>query len=154
MDDPFRRTSLGAAVFYRNPMVALDWLENAFGFRRVMVITDKDGNLAHAEMRFRDGYLMVGSEWAEYTTSPASIGGKNTQSVHVHLQDGLDEHCEHARAAGAQIMREPEDQFYGDRVYVARDLEGHVWSFGQSVRKVSREDAELASGLNIEGWWE
>ncbi len=55
------------------------------------------------------------------------------------------------RAAGAVIVREPEDQFYGDRVYSARDPEGHVWSFGQSVRKVSREAAELASGLIIEG---
>jgi hypothetical protein len=33
-----------------------------------------------------------------------------------------------------------------------RDLEGHVWSFGQTVQKVSREDAEKASGLTIEGW--
>jgi uncharacterized glyoxalase superfamily protein PhnB len=58
MDDPFKRTSLGAAVFYKDPMAALDWLERTFGFRRAMVITDKDGNLAHVEMRFRDGYLI------------------------------------------------------------------------------------------------
>lgn len=152
MEDPFRRTALGAAIFYRNPLAALDWLERAFGFRRSMVITDDQGNLAHSEMRFGDSYLMVGSEWADYTASPASIGGKNTQSVHVHLQDGLDAHCERARAAGAEIMREPEDQFYGDRVYVARDLEGHVWTFGQTVRKVTREEAERASGLKIDGW--
>ncbi|KWR90989.1 VOC family protein [Cupriavidus sp. IDO] len=152
MEDPFRRTALGAAIFYKDPLAALDWLERAFGFRRSMVITDDQGNLAHSEMRFGDSYLMVGSEWADYTASPASIGGKNTQSVHVHLQDGLDAHCERARAAGAVIMREPEDQFYGDRVYVASDLEGHVWTFGQTVRKVTREEAERASGLKIDGW--
>ncbi len=154
MDDPFKRTALGAAVFYKDPLAALDWLERAFGFQRVMVITDRDGKLAHSEMRFRDSYLMVGSEWADYTASPASVGGKNTQAVHVHMPDGLDAHCERARAAGAQIVREPEDQFYGDRVYAARDPEGHVWSFGQPIRKVSRADAEAASGLRIEGWWE
>ena len=44
------------------------------------------------------------------------------------------------------------DQFYGDRVYAARDPEGHVWSFGQTVRKVSREEAKQASGLKIDGW--
>ncbi|WP_066732099.1 VOC family protein [Cupriavidus sp. D384] len=154
MEDPFKRAALGAAVYYKDPKAALDWLERAFGFQRVMVITDKDGNLAHSEMRFRDSYLMVGSEWADYTASPASVGGKNTQAVHVQLAEGLDAHCERARAAGAQIVREPEDQFYGDRVYAARDPEGHVWSFGQSVRKVSREEAEDASGLRIEGWSE
>ncbi|CAG2136524.1 VOC family protein [Cupriavidus numazuensis] len=152
MEDPFRRAALGAAVFYKEPRGALDWLEQAFGFTRTMVITDDQGKLAHAEMRFGDSYLMVGSEWADFTASPASVNGKNTQSIHVHLQDGLDAHCERARAAGAVIIREPEDQFYGDRVYTARDPEGHVWTFGQTVRKVSREEAEQASGLKIEGW--
>ncbi|WP_011298901.1 VOC family protein [Cupriavidus necator] len=152
MEDPFRRAALGAAVFYREPLRALDWLEQAFGFTRTMVITDDRGKLAHAEMRFGDSYLMVGSEWADFTASPASVNGKNTQSIHVHLQEGLDAHCERARAAGAVIIREPEDQFYGDRVYTARDPEGHVWTFGQTVRKVSREEAEQASGLKIEGW--
>ncbi|SOY50282.1 VOC family protein [Cupriavidus taiwanensis] len=152
MDDPFRRTAFGAALFYKDPLAALDWLERAFGFERVMVIRDRQGQLVHSEMRFGDSYLMVGSEWADFTASPASIGGKNTQTVHVHLPDGLDQHCERARAAGALILREPQDEFYGDRTYTARDAEGHVWTFGQTVRKVTREEAEQASGLNIDGW--
>jgi uncharacterized glyoxalase superfamily protein PhnB len=80
------------------------------------------------------------------------VGGKNTQSIHVLILDGIDAHCERARAAGAVIVREPEDQFYGDRVYMAQDFEGRVWSFGQPVRQVMREEAEAASGLTIEGW--
>ena len=152
MNDPFRRPSFGAAVFYRDPRAALDWLEKAFGFERSLVITDKDGRLAHSEMKFGDGYLMVGSEWADFVASPASVGGKNTQLIHVQLQDGIDVHCERARAAGAGILMDPTDQFYGDRTYRARDLEGHVWTFAQTVRHVTREEAERASGLKIEGW--
>ncbi|CAM2933399.1 VOC family protein [Cupriavidus taiwanensis] len=152
MDDPFRRTAFGAALFYKDPLAALDWLERAFGFERVMVIRDQQGQLVHSEMRFGDSYLMVGSEWADFTASPASIGGKNTQTVHVHLPEGLDQHCERARAAGAVILREPQDEFYGDRTYTARDAEGHVWTFGQTVRKVTKEEAEQASGLKIDGW--
>jgi uncharacterized glyoxalase superfamily protein PhnB len=152
MEDPFRRPSFGSAVFYRDPRAALDWLEEAFGFERSMVITDKDDRLAHSEMKFGDGYLMVGSEWADFVASPASVGGKNTQSIHVQLRDGIDSHCERARAAGAAILMEPADQFYGDRTYRARDLEGHVWTFAQTVSNVTREEAERASGLKIEGW--
>jgi hypothetical protein len=44
-----------------------------------MVIADKDGNLAHSEMKFGDGYIMVGSKlsraplrWAD-PTIPAFI---------------------------------------------------------------------------------
>ncbi|MGK9167304.1 VOC family protein [Inquilinus limosus] len=152
MSDPASRPALTAGVFYKDPWAALDWLEKAFGFERSMVITDQDGNLAHSEMRFGDGLIYVGSEWADFTASPASIGGKNTQSIHVHLDRGIDEHCAQARAAGAVILQDPTDQFYGDRTYRARDPEGHVWTFGQTVRLVSREEAEQASGLKIEGW--
>lgn len=152
MEDQFRRPSLGSGVFYRDPWAAMDWLEKAFGFERSMVITDQDGRLGHAEMRFGDGYIMPGSEWAEFIASPASVGGKNTQSIRVQLQDGIDAHCERARAAGATIVKEPADQFYGARTYRARDPEGHVWTFAQTVRHVSREEAEQASGLKIEGW--
>ena len=152
MEDQFRRPSLGSGVFYRDPWAAMDWLEKAFGFERSMVITDQDGRLGHAEMRFSDGYIMPGSEWAEFIASPASVGGKNTQSIRVQLEDGIDAHCERARAAGAAIVQEPADQFYGARTYRARDPEGHVWTFAQTVRYVSREEAERASGFKIEGW--
>ena len=49
---------------------------------------------------------------------------------------------------------EPENQFYGDRSYRCRDLEGHIWTVGQTVQVVSREEAETVSGLKIEGWIE
>jgi uncharacterized glyoxalase superfamily protein PhnB len=152
MDDPYSRPTFASALFYKDPFAALKWLEQAFGFERVMVITDAEGKLAHSEMKFGDGYVMIGGEWADFIAAPAATGGRNTQTTHVHLKDGIDAHCERARAAGAVIVREPADQFYGDRSYMAKDLEGHVWTFAQSVRQVSREEAERASGLKIEGW--
>jgi uncharacterized glyoxalase superfamily protein PhnB len=152
MNDSVQRPSLRAAVFYKDPWAALEWLEKAFGFELSMVISTADGKLAHSEMKFGNGYIMVGSEWAEFIASPASVGGKNTQSVHVQLDKDINAHCERARSAGATILQEPEDQFYGDRTYRARDPEGHVWTFGLTVRHVSREEAQAASGLEIEGW--
>jgi uncharacterized glyoxalase superfamily protein PhnB len=152
MAESASRPALTPSVFYKDPKAALDWLEKAFGFERSMVITDQDGNLAHSEMRVGDGLIYVGSEWAEFVASPASIGGKNTQMIHVHIDRGIDEHCARARAAGAVVPQDPADQFYGDRTYRAQDPEGHVWVFGQSIRQVSREEAEQASGLKIEGW--
>jgi uncharacterized glyoxalase superfamily protein PhnB len=77
------------------------------------------------------------------------VGGANTQSVHVHLPGGLDEHCARTRAAGAVIAAEPEDQFYGDRSYRALDLEGHRWTFSAHVRDVTRAEAEAAIGQPI-----
>ena len=141
-----------SSVYYRDPFRALEWLEAAFGFERTMLITDNDGNLAHSEMSFGHGIIMVGPEWSNDVASPASVGGKNTQSLHVYLAADIDDHCRRAEAAGAVILMAPTDQFYGDRSYRARDPEGHVWSFAQPVEAVTREEAEQASGLKIEGW--
>ncbi|WP_334161401.1 VOC family protein [Phenylobacterium sp.] len=147
-----RRPNLTSAVSYRDPKAALDFLERAFGFELFMRIDDAEGNLVHSEMRFGDGVVMVGSEWSEETRSPASIGGKTTQTIHIHIDDDVDAHCARARAAGFEIIMEPADQFYGDRTYRCRDPEGHIWTVGQTVKPVSREEAEAASGLKIEGW--
>lgn len=146
------RPAFSSALCYRDPKAALAWLEKAFGFETFMVITDAEGNLGHSEMRFGNGVVMIGSEWSADHKSPASIQGKNTQTVHVHLTEDIDKHCARAKAAGAEIIQAPETQFYGDRTYRARDLEGHIWTFGQTVKHVTREEAEKASGLKIEGW--
>ena len=47
---------------------------------------------------------------------------------------------------------EPAEQFYGDATYRCRDPEGHIWTVGQTVKPVSREEAEAASGMKITGW--
>ena len=152
VDDPFKHAALGSGVFYKDPRAALTWLQAAFGFEPSMLVSDADGRLVHAEMRFGDGYIIVDSEWTDHVASPASVGGKNTQSVCVRLKDGLDAHCERARAAGAEIVEAPADHFYGERQYRARDPEGHVWTFTQTLRAVSREEAEQLSGFSIDGW--
>ena len=140
-----------AALFYDDPNAALDWLESAFGLETCMRITDDDGVIQHAEMEHGNGRIMVGgTNWAEFPTSPKTIGGKNTASLHVQVKDVM-AHYQRAKAAGANIVAEPEDQFYGDKVYRVFDLEGHFWTFGQTMRVLSNEEMEKASGLKVEG---
>ena len=90
--------SLRIAAFYRDPFAALDWLEKAFGFERLMLITNPDGTLAHAEMGVEGAVVMIGAEWTDYVASPASTGGRNTMTASILLAEGLDAHC--ARAGG------------------------------------------------------
>lgn len=146
------RGNLMSAVVYRDPKAALKFLEAAFGFELFMLIEDDQGNLAHSEMRLGESALMVGYEWSDEYKSPASIGGKVTQSIHIQVDSDIDAHCERARAAGMEIVMAPADQFYGDRTYRCRDPEGHIWTVSQNVKAVSREEAEAASGLKITGW--
>ena len=149
MDD----TTFVPALSYRDPKAALDWLADAFDLEVTMAIEgpDDDPGQCHYEMGYEGkGRIMVGGEWNDWTRSPASIGGTNTTSTHVAVTGDIDAHCERARAAGATILMEPADQFYGDRVYRCADLEGHHWTFAAHVRDVTRAEAEAAIGQPIQ----
>jgi uncharacterized glyoxalase superfamily protein PhnB len=137
------------SLAYKDNRAALKWLQNAFGFEMSEVLTDAQGNIVHAEMTHDDGVVMIGGEWADLTRSPVSLGGKNTQRIHVRIERGIDEHGARARQAGAKIVMELADQFYGDRTYIAADLEGHYWTFSQPVRNVSNEEMEKATGFKF-----
>ena len=152
MTDMYRPKGLSSAVCYQDPKAAYRWLEQAFGFEPFFVILDADGNLAHSEMTYGESVVMVGNEWSAHHKSPKSIGGSNTQTVHVQLAvgDDIDAHCAHARSAGATILMEPETQFYGDRSYRAQDPEGHIWTFGVTVQRMTQGEWDKASGLSTQ----
>jgi len=149
------RPTFVPGVFYKDPIAALKFLERAFGFEIAALVTDADGNLAHSEVTFAGGALNVGGEWqgeiigAARMRSPASVEGVNTQFIRINIDDGIDAHCERARAAGAVITAEPEDQFYGARVYRALDPEGHIWNFNQEVAAYDAAGVEQKLGLKI-----
>lgn len=144
------------AVFYKDPLAALKWLEQAFGFETISLVIDADGKVAHSEMSFLGGQVQIGGEWQApeivgdaRMRSPASVEGINTQFLRIHMDAGLDAHCEAARGAGARILAAPEDQFYGARIYRAMDPEGHVWTFSQAVSTPSVGEMEAKIGLKI-----
>lgn len=108
---------------YRDAPAAIDWLERAFGFKRHAVHTNPDGTVAHAELRYGDGLVMLGSWRGE---DDHRRPGQGWAYVAV---DDLDAHHGHAVETGAEIVTGPEHQEYGS-FYGARDPEGNLWSFG------------------------
>jgi uncharacterized glyoxalase superfamily protein PhnB len=107
---------------YDDAAAAIDFLVEAFGAERHAVYTNDDGSILHAELRFGNGLVMLGSASAEM---PADAGGTG---IYVVVQDP-DAHCARARAASAEIERDLHDEPYG-REYSAKDSEGNSWHFG------------------------
>jgi uncharacterized glyoxalase superfamily protein PhnB len=68
-------------------------------------------------------------KFGRWVTPPRDTGGVGTQSAYVIVEDA-DAHYARAKAAGAEIVMEIEDQDYGGRLYSCRDPEGHLWNFG------------------------
>jgi uncharacterized glyoxalase superfamily protein PhnB len=115
---------------YRDAPAAIDWLVKAFGFSEQMVVPGENGTVAHAQLSFGPGVIMLGTARDDELRikSPRDLGAVSG-GIYVYVED-VEAHCERARAAGAEIVRGLENTDYGSREYTARDPEGHLWGFG------------------------
>ena len=118
-----------AFLTYDDAEAAVDWLERAFGFERSSV-HEANGKLAHAELRFGDGMIMLGPAGKNDfgLKTPRELGAVS-QGVYLIVDDIAGQY-DRAQASGAEILRELADTDYGSREFMARDPEGNIWSFG------------------------
>lgn len=129
MTDP--RPSLYPVLQYRDAPAAIAWLEKAFGFRTAVSYPNETGGIAHAELRFGNGMVMLGSrqEDGPFALRPPAEAKVTTQSVYV-ATDGIDDLYARAQAAGAEVVMTIRNTDYDSRDFSVRDPEGHLWSFG------------------------
>jgi uncharacterized glyoxalase superfamily protein PhnB len=120
-------------VRYRDVPKAIDWLCRAFGMRVHRLVADADGEPRYAELTVGAGMLMVApiedTPFGRMMVQPDEIGGVETQVCYLCVGDAR-AHAARARAAGAVIIIEPDDEANKGRGYSCRDPEGHVWNFG------------------------
>ncbi len=123
-------TQIIPCLQYRDGHGAIAWLERAFGFVKHVAYDGEDGQVAHAELRLGEAFIMLGSnENPVFNWKSPRDAGYVTQSVYIVVEDP-DALCRRAREAGAEIVRNLEDTDYGSREFSARDPEGHLWHFG------------------------
>lgn len=118
---------------YRDAPAMIEWLCKAFGFEKHAVYPEPDGKIAHAELTYGGGMIMLGSEndgpFGQHVKSPLSLGGKTTSGPCIIVKDA-DAVYARAKAAGAAITSDIKDESYGGRGFTCRDPEGTLWSFG------------------------
>ena len=130
-------TGITPVLTYRDIAAAHDFLVRAFGFLPGGVTRDEQGEAVHGEVRAGGAAIWLHRVTAEHELHSPSAAGPASSGIVVHLDD-VDEHCRHARQAGAHIDSEPADQPYGQREYGARDPEGHRWWFVAPLAADSR----------------
>ncbi|AKJ27840.1 VOC family protein [Caldimonas brevitalea] len=128
------RATIIPCLRYRNAPAAIDWLCEAFGFERLLVVPNETGDIAHAQLVFGNGMIMLASadnesEYGDLVNMPDQVGGVETQSPYLVVADA-DQVYQRAKAAGAQIVVEIKDEEYGGRGFTCRDLEGRLWNVG------------------------
>jgi len=124
---------------YEDAPAVLEFLCTAFGFEEGLKFQGPDGMLMHAEVSLDDNLFMLATAVKEMGhVPPTQLPGRHG-AVLCYVDD-VDAHFDRAKAAGAKILSEPEDKFYGDRMYSAEDPEGVHWFFATHVKDVAPED--------------
>ncbi len=129
------RANVIPCLRYRNAPAAIAWLCDTFGFEEHLVVPGENGSIAHAQLSFGNGMIMLGStssidnEYSKLITQPEDIGGSQTQTVYVVVENA-DTVYDRVKAAGMEVLMDLKEEDYGGRGFTCRDLEGHIWSFG------------------------
>jgi uncharacterized glyoxalase superfamily protein PhnB len=127
------RATVIPCLRYRNAPAAIEWLCQAFGFEKHVVVPGAGETIAHAQLSFGNGMIMLGSvrdsEFDRLMKQPDEIGGAETETAYVVVSDA-DAIYARAKAADAKIVLDIKDEDYGGRGFSCRDLEGHLWNFG------------------------
>jgi len=109
----------------------LDFAAKALGATVVARHDTPSGDVMHAEIRIGDSIIMIGGAQDKVTNG----------MLHLYVPD-TDASYHRAVQAGAKSLREPADQFYGDRSAGVEDAWGNTWWFATHVEDVSPEEME------------
>ncbi len=141
----WRAPDIVPSLVYDDVPSAVEWLRRVFGFRERFEARLSWSGGSITWMELGDGLIQLSSAGGHELRGPKSAGGVS-QALKVYVDD-VDKHFEQAKAAGATIMSELEDGFWGGRIYRAKDIEGHHWEFSQRGKDLAARDWKLPPGL-------
>jgi len=110
-------------------LLQLDFLQRAFGAVETIRLPGPDGRIQHAEARVGNSTVMMGTPLGETIKS----------QIHLYVED-VDAVFTAALAAGATVIRDVENQFYGDRAGQVQDPNGNFWFIATHVEDVTPEE--------------
>jgi PhnB protein len=123
---------------------AIEFYKRAFGASERGVMAAPDGRIAHAELQIGDSVLMLSDKFPQFVSeTPKELGGTSA-AIFLFVED-VDSVVEDAAGAGATIIMQPEDQFWGDRLGQVSDPFGHVWLIATRVEDVAPDEIDARS---------
>lgn len=120
---------------------AIEFYKLAFGAVEDFRMAEPSGRVGHAELKFGDTTVMVSDEYPEHGIHAPRESVPTGSSIHLHVDD-VDAMTKQAVDAGAKLIMEPKDQFYGERSSKVLDPYGHEWLLGSHIEDVSRGEMQ------------
>ncbi len=139
MDHPIREAFPYLRV--RSATEAIEFYKTAFGAVEEFRLSEPNGRVGHAELKFGSQTVMVSDEYPEYGIYGPQPGRPTGSCIHLHVDD-VDAVTQRAVSAGATLTMEPANQFHGERTAKVLDPFGHEWYLGSTIEIVSREEMQ------------
>jgi PhnB protein len=138
---PLGYHSITPYLSIKGAAAAMEFYKKAFGAVELVNMPAPGGLVGHAEMRIGNSMIMLADECDEaQNKSPQSLGG--TPVTLLIYTENCDETFKAAVSAGAKVVREPADMFYGDRSAGVLDPFGHSWFIHTHIEDVTPEQME------------
>jgi uncharacterized glyoxalase superfamily protein PhnB len=109
---------------YRDAQAALRFLTDTLGLALGHLSKAPDGRIAHAELGWGNGIIMISGRGAE----PSPFDTERS-CLYLVVEDPDALH-DRVVAAGGTIVMPLVDQEYGSREFATEDPEGNIWCFG------------------------
>ncbi len=123
---------------------AIDFYKKVFGALELMRMPGPAGKLGHVEIRVGDSKIMLADESEQMNFLGPKARGGTPVHMHLYVKD-VDATVAKAVEAGARMMREAQDMFYGDRTAAIEDPWGHFWHVSTHVRDVTMAQMKRAA---------
>jgi uncharacterized glyoxalase superfamily protein PhnB len=121
---------------------AIEFYREVFGATEKFRLKDPEsGKIGHVELEFGKFVVMLSDEFPDYGCVGPSGSGPTSFQIHLHV-DNADEVVARAVKAGATVVHELKDKFYGERSGTIRDPFGHQWNVGHHLEDVKPEDMQ------------
>jgi PhnB protein len=124
---------------------SVEFYTKTLGFETVGMLPGPDGTLVYASVKWRDVSIMFGqASWL-----PAAVLPHRGTGVDFYIlstaEDDIDRYYQLLQQAGVNIVKEIEDQFWGDRTFSIKDPDGYQLTFAKTIREVS--EAEMMEAV-------
>ena len=120
---------------------SMDYYEKVLGFQRGLTLPGDDGKPVHGEAHTGDLMVMFGPAQHPENVAAAKLAQGTPRGVGVLLyfdlgEQDIDSYYEGVKKAGAKVIEEITDQFWGDRTFTIEDPDGYILTFSRHVRDV------------------
>jgi len=132
------RTTAVPRLTFKDAAKAIAFYQRAFDAREVFRF-EVGGGVAHAEIAIGDSILHLSEEWPEGRRFSAETLGNSPVWLSICTAD-VDAFAATAIAAGMEVKRPIQDQFYGRRDVLLTDPFGYIWNIYTVKEEMSVEE--------------